>query len=109
MFTKLVEKGAEVIVLPSAWRFQTGADHWEILVRARAIETQCYVVASDQTGSFDGGKHANFGHSMIVDPWGMVVAQTSNLVGHATASVDLGYLRAVRARMPVRNHDFFRA
>ena len=105
LFAKLVQKGAQVIVLPASFTFQTGADHWEILVRARAIETQCYVVAAGQTGSFDGGKYMAFGHSMIVDPWGGIVAQASNKIGHASASLDFDYLRAVRERMPVQEHD----
>src|ERR1700690_3600968 len=105
LFTKLAQMGAQVIVLPAAFTFQTGADHWEVLLRARAIDTQCYVVAAGQTGSFDGGKYMTFGHSMIVDPWGGIVAQTSNKIGHASASLDLDYLKAVRERMPVQEHD----
>jgi predicted amidohydrolase len=105
LFSKLAQKGAEVIINPAAFTFQTGADHWEVLLRARAIETQCYVVAACQTGSFDGGKYMSFGHSMIVDPWGGIVAQTSNKIGHASATLDFAYLRAVRERMPVREHD----
>jgi predicted amidohydrolase len=105
LFAKLAQKGAQVIVLPASFTFQTGADHWEVLLRARAIETQCYVVAAGQTGSFDGGKYVTFGHSMIVDPWGGIVAQTSNKIGHACAALDFDYLRTVRERMPVREHD----
>ena len=104
LFRKLVEAGATLIVLPSAFTFQTGSDHWEILIRARAIETQCYVAAPGQWGSHDDGKGQTWGHSMIVDPWGVVIAQTSNKDGYATARIDMDYLEGVRARFPVQTH-----
>ncbi len=104
LFRKLVDAGATLIVLPSAFTFQTGADHWEVLVRARAIETQCYVAAPGQWGSHDGGKGQTWGHSMIVDPWGVVVAQASSKDGYASATIDLDYLESVRTRLPVQSH-----
>ncbi|SAK82318.1 nitrilase/cyanide hydratase and apolipoprotein N-acyltransferase [Caballeronia hypogeia] len=104
LYRALADAGADVIFAPSAFQFQTGADHWEILLRARAIETQCYVVAPDQVGSFGGGKYSMWGHSMIVDPWGTVVAQVSNVEGSATATVDTKLIGNVRARIPVRQH-----
>lgn len=104
LFRKLVDAGATLIVLPSAFTFQTGADHWEVLVRARAIETQCYVAAPGQWGNHDGGKGQTWGHSMIVDPWGVVVAQASSKDGYASATIDLDYLESVRTRLPVQSH-----
>jgi|ABSO01.1.fsa_nt_gi Predicted amidohydrolase len=104
LYRALVDKGADLIVAPSAFTFETGAAHWEVLLRARAIETQTYVVAPGQIGTFGEGKYRNFGHSMIVDPWGQVVAQVSNVEGHATAAFDRSYLQNVRARMPLREH-----
>lgn len=104
LFRKLAEAGATLIVLPSAFTFQTGADHWEVLVRARAIETQCYVAAPGQWGMHDEGKGQTWGHSMIVDPWGIVVAQASTKDGYATARIDLDHLQGIRARLPVHLH-----
>ena len=108
LFRKLVDAGATLIVLPSAFTFQTGSDHWEVLVRARAIETQCYVAAPGQWGGHDGGKGQTWGHSMIVDPWGVVVAQASNKDGYATARIDMDYLEGVRTRLPVQSHRVLR-
>lgn len=105
LFKKLAELGADLIVLPAAFHFQTGVDHWEVLLRARAIETQCYVAAANQIGAFDERGGMSFGHSMIIDPWGLVTAQVSNHQGHATARFDRGYLEDVRKRMPVRQHQ----
>lgn len=104
LFLKLVQNGAKIIIVPAAFTFQTGADHWEILLRARAIETQCFVAAAAQTGSFGDGKYMNFGHSMIVDPWGQIIAQCSNGEGHVSGSADLRYLAQVRANLPVQQH-----
>jgi predicted amidohydrolase len=105
LFKKLAELGADIIVVPAAFHFRTGVDHWEVLLRARAIETQCYVVAPDQTGSFDNGAGESFGHSMILDPWGMIVAQVSHGLGYASARFDRGYLEDVRRRMPILQHQ----
>ena len=77
--------------------------HWEPLLRARAIETQCYVVAAAQTGRHND-KRSSYGHSMIVDPWGVVTAQCGEGVGVATANIDLSYLARVRSNMPVQSH-----
>ncbi len=103
LFRKLADAGAQLIVMPSAFLQTTGMDHWEVLLRARAIENQCYVAAPNHIGSIDAGQ-AMFGHSMIVDPWGLVVAQMSNQEGFATATLDFDYLEAVRRRIPVHTH-----
>jgi len=104
LFRRLADLEADLIVVPSAFTFQTGADHWEILLRARAIETQSYVAAPGQVGTFDNGKYMNFGHSMIVDPWGLVVAQVSNGPGFASTRLDSRYMEQVRTRLPVRQN-----
>jgi len=108
LFHQLALRGASIIVLPAAFTFQTGADHWEVLVRARAIETQCYVVAPNQIGTYGNGKYMNFAHSMIVDPWGMIIGQASNSEGWITATLDMGYLASVRSRLPVHQHHVLR-
>jgi predicted amidohydrolase len=106
LYLRLAEAGADVIMVPAAFTLQTGKDHWEVLLRARAIETQTWVVAAAQTGTYPEGndERASWGHSMIVDPWGQVRAQAGEGTGHATAAIDLDYLRSVRARIPVADH-----
>lgn len=104
LFRALVDLGADLIVVPAAFTFQTGADHWEVLLRARAIETECYIAAPGQVGAFDEGKYLNFGHSMIIDPWGTVVAQVSNGEGAVSTVLDRSYIETVRARIPLRKH-----
>ena len=83
LFQALMEKGAEMIAMPAAFTMQTGKDHWEVLLRARAIETETYVCASAQTGSFTVGNEQRhtYGHSLVADPWGHVVAKASDGVG----------------------------
>lgn len=104
LFRALRDRGADVIVVPAAFALMTGKDHWEVLLRARAIETQTYVVAPGQTLSHDDGKFWCWGHSMIVDPWGHVVAQCSDGVGTACATLDLDLILNVRERIPVAAH-----
>jgi predicted amidohydrolase len=100
LFEKLASEGAlDVIVLPSAFTLQTGMDHWELLLRARAVEQQCYVFASNQVGDHGRGK-ASYGHSMIVDPWGYVLANTGGVPGLAVAEMSTNRLREVRDRLP---------
>merc|ERR1719391_1395561 len=99
----LVRAGAKILTYPSAFTVKTGMAHWESLLRARAIESQCYVIAAAQTGQHNP-KRSSYGHSMIVDPWGVVVAQCGEGVGVATADIDLAYLDKVRVNMPVQQH-----
>ena len=105
MFARLrYELGCEVMLVPSAFTKPTGQAHWETLLRARAIETQSYVVAAAQAGVHSEGR-ASHGHAMIVDPWGKVVAELDGEeTGIAVADVDLGYLKDVRSRIPVETH-----
>ncbi|KAK0526357.1 Carbon-nitrogen hydrolase [Tilletia horrida] len=102
---KLRRLGAEVITYPSAFTVRTGAAHWEVLLRARAVETQCYVMAAAQVGAHSGTKRVSWGHAMIVDPWGSVVAQCSDMQPYeptfCLADVDLRRLESLRAEMPL--------
>ena len=91
--------GAELIVVPAAFTAVTGAAHWEVLLRARAIETQCYLLAANQTGTHAGGRQT-FGHSCLIDPWGELVAVLPEGPGIAAGELDRGLLSEVRQRMP---------
>lgn len=106
LYRRLAEAGAELLTVPAAFTLQTGKDHWEVLLRARAIETQCYVAAAAQVGAFPTGREVrhNWGHSMVVDPWGKVLVQVPDRPGFATARLDLDYLRRVRGMIPVHEH-----
>jgi deaminated glutathione amidase len=106
LYRGLAEKGAQLIMVPAAFTMQTGKDHWEVLLRARAIETQTYVAASGQWGSYPSGNDVRYswGHSMVIDPWGHIVAQAQDRVGFATARIDLGYLQKVREAVPALQH-----
>lgn len=103
LYLSLAKRGAQVLLVPAAFTLTTGKEHWEALLRARAIETQCYVAASAQTGRHND-KRETFGHAMIVDPWGTVVAQCKDGTGIAVAEVDLAFLQTVRTRIPVWQH-----
>jgi nitrilase len=106
LFQALAEKGAQIIALPAAFTLQTGKDHWEVLLRARAIETQTYLCASAQTGSFTVGneQRSTYGHSLVADPWGHVVAKASDGVGVVSTRVDPGVVAKVRQMIPVAQH-----
>jgi predicted amidohydrolase len=94
-----VEGGAQVILVPAAFMLHTGKDHWEVLLRARAIENQCYVVAAGQIGDHDPGRTC-YGRSMVIDPWGTVVAQAPDTVGITVADLDMPRLARIRAELP---------
>jgi predicted amidohydrolase len=100
LFRALALQGAELLLVPSAFTLETGRDHWDVLVRARAIENGCYVLAPGQWGERADGR-ATYGHSMIVDPWGTVVAQVADGVGMALAEVDTARVADARRRLPV--------
>lgn len=101
LFRALVDKGADVIVIPSAFTHATGKAHWRVLIQARAIESQCYMIAPNQTGTFDDGAKANWGHSLVVDPWGVILAETGEDEAIISASLDPAEVAKVRARIPV--------
>jgi predicted amidohydrolase len=105
LYRRLRDRGATVLTVPSAFTLITGKDHWESLIRARAIETQCYVIAPGQHGRHDdGGLRESWGHSMIVDPWGHVIGMASDGPGLALAEIDLERVQRVRSGMPVARH-----
>lgn len=97
------DRGADLIFVPSAFTAFTGKAHWEALLRARAIENQVYIIAADQFGKSAKSVECH-GHSMIVDPWGKIVAQLADGPGEITAEVDLDYLAKVRAELPALQH-----
>ena len=104
LYRGLVARGANVLLVPAAFTVHTGKDHWHTLLRARAIESQCYVVAAAQWGKHPRGR-TTYGHSLIVDPWGGVVAEASDRVGVVHATLDLEYLEQVRAAVPCLSHQ----
>lgn len=106
LYSALREAGAELISVPAAFTAVTGAAHWQILTRARAIETQCYVLAAGQGGSHPGGRET-FGHSAIIDPWGRVLGEQARGQGILLAERDAAEQAAIRQRMPVARHRRF--
>lgn len=103
LYRGLVDRGAEVLLVPAAFTLQTGKDHWHVLLRARAIESQCWVVAAGQWGKHPKGR-ASYGHTLIADPWGVVVAECSDGEGVAVADLDRALLRRVRESVPSLRH-----
>jgi predicted amidohydrolase len=103
LYRKLSAAGADLLCVPSAFTERTGRDHWEVLLRARAIENQSYVVAAAQWGEHPGGRRT-YGRSMIIDPWGTVLCCVPDGIGVGLAEIDLGRLRDVRARLPALRH-----
>jgi deaminated glutathione amidase len=94
---------AEIFTLPSAFTLPTTRDHWDVLVRARAIEQQAFLVAPNQVGEHDNGMRSG-GRSMIVDPWGVVLAQAADAETHVTADLDPDHLNAIRSKLPALRH-----
>jgi predicted amidohydrolase len=103
LYRELVARGAEVLMIPSAFTMQTGKDHWEVLIRARAIENTSWVIAPAQSGHH-GGKRWSYGHAMIVDPWGTVVARCSDGPGVCLAEIDPERLSKIRNELPSLTH-----
>lgn len=99
LYRALSGRGAEVLLVPSAFTDRTGRDHWEVLLRARAIENLCYVMAPAQWGRHSATR-ASYGHAMIVDPWGTVLAQVPDGEGFALAVLDFDRLHRLRAELP---------
>ena len=103
LFRQLAARGAEILAVPSAFTERTGAAHWEVLLRARAIENLCYVVAPGQFGAHPGGRRT-WGHSLIVDPWGRVLAQQPAGEGAVVAELPREPLLELRRGFPVLEH-----
>jgi nitrilase len=107
LFLALRRAGADVIMVPSAFTAETGRDHWEVLLRARAIETQCYIIAAATTGIHHdaaGRPRHTYGHSLICDPWGQVLDCLPDALGCAAAEIDAARLAQIRSAMPVLAH-----
>jgi deaminated glutathione amidase len=104
LFRDLAKAGAQILAVPSSFLPITGAAHWHVLLRARAIETGCYVIAPGQCGSYRA-EHGSYGHSLIVDPWGELLADAGEEAGYVVADIDLGHLASVRDRIRSLSHD----
>ncbi|RYV00833.1 amidohydrolase [Shewanella sp. OPT22] len=107
LFQALRAKGAEFIALPSAFTKVTGKVHWQVLLQARAIETQSYILAAAQWGQHASGRRETWGQSMIVDPWGEIVAQRPDGTGWIQATPDMAQLELVRQQMPITTQKRF--
>ncbi len=103
LYRLLAVRGAEVVSVPSAFTLATTRDHWEVLLRSRAIEDQCFIVAPNQIGSHPGGFRSG-GRSMIIDPWGLVLASAPDTETAIVADLDPAVLRDVRRRLPSLAH-----
>jgi len=104
---RLVNAGAQLLVYPSAFTAVTGAAHWQLLLRATAVQTGCYVLGANQCGQH-GPRRSTYGHSMLVDPWGTVVDSLGDAPGALVAELDLATMNELRQRMPVQQHQRFR-
>lgn len=103
LFQRLTDAGAEVVAVPAAFTVPTGKAHWEILLRARAIEAGVFVVAAAQCGRHEDGRET-YGHSLLVGPWGEIIADMGQTVGLAFGDIDLAKIREVRSRVPAIHH-----
>jgi deaminated glutathione amidase len=103
LYRELSARGAQIISVPAAFTLATTRDHWEVLLRARAIENQCFVIAANQIGAYPPGNRSG-GRSMIVDPWGLVLATAPDTECAIVADLDFDNLRDVRRRLPALEH-----
>ena len=103
LYRALSDAGATVLAVPAAFTRPTGAAHWHVLLRARAIEAAAYVVAAAQTGEHEDGR-ATYGHSLVIDPWGEIVLDMGEAAGVGFAEIDPARILDVRARIPVLTH-----
>jgi len=104
LYRALAKAGATILCVPSAFTKITGSAHWHTLLRARAIENTCFVIAPAQTGEHPAGRQT-FGHSLIIDPWGNILADGGEEVGVVMAKIDVDEVAKVRARLPSLEHD----
>ncbi len=105
-FRTMAYQNVDILAIPAAFTAETGAAHWEVLLRARAIENQCYVIASNQGGFHINGRKT-FGHSMIIDPWGVILDCYKTGAGFVSADIDLEKLEKTRQSFPVLQHRRF--
>ena len=104
LYRALAHGGAKMLAVPAAFTKMTGEAHWHVLNRARAIETGCYVIAPCQYGTLSGGAEC-FGHSLIIDPWGRVLADGGDSEGYIIADIDMSEVDTARNRIPALSHD----
>ncbi len=103
LYTALSDAGAEILSVPAAFTAPTGSAHWHCLLRARAIENACFVVAAAQTGTHEDGR-MTYGHSLVIDPWGEIILDMGTAAGLGFAEIELSRVADVRARIPVLEH-----
>ena len=103
LYRELMHPPCDLLSVPAAFTHTTGLAHWELLLRARAVENQCYVIAAAQGGTHDNGRRT-FGHSMVVDPWGKVVAVLAQGEGVVLAEIDSAQIASVRTQLPALEH-----
>ncbi|MDA0672388.1 MAG: carbon-nitrogen hydrolase family protein [Cyanobacteria bacterium] len=106
LYRHLSQMGAEVMVVPAAFTAFTGKDHWQVLLQARAIENTCYILAPAQTG-YHNSRRQSHGHAVIIDPWGLVLADAGTQPGVAIAEINPSRLAQVRQQMPALQHRVF--
>ena len=104
LYRALAKAGAQILAVPAAFTVPTGEAHWQTLLKARAIETGCFVLAAAQTGSHQDGRKT-YGRSQIINPWGAIIAESNEAMGVLLATIDLQEIEATRARLPAINHD----
>ena len=107
LYRALVDRGAVAVTVPAAFTLTTGKDHWHVLLRARAIESQCYVLAAAQAGHHYG-KRWSYGHALVVDPWGIVLAECGEGDGVAVGVIEPRVIERVRAALPSLKHRVLR-
>lgn len=103
LFVALSQAGADFIAVPSAFTRPTGQAHWEALLKSRAIETQCFVIAAAQSGIHEDGR-STYGHSLVIGPWGDIIADLGDAEGLAIVELDLSKLHEVRSQIPIRQN-----
>jgi len=106
LYRYLSQAGAEILLIPAAFTAYTGKDHWQVLLQARAIENTCYVIAPAQTGQHYALRQSH-GHAVIVDPWGVILADAGDAPGVALAEIDPARLEQIRRQMPSLQHRVF--
>lgn len=109
LFRALRLAGAEIITVPSAFTKVTGEAHWQVLLQARAIETQCFILAAAQWGAHNEGSRETWGQSMVIGPWGEVIAEHKTGTGWVHADIDVAEVHSIRSKMPVAQHNRFTA
>ena len=104
LYRSLAQHGATFITVPAAFTHTTGQAHWHVLLRARAIETGCYIIAPAQTGNHPANR-CTYGHSLIIDPWGTILADAGENTGIITAQIDTDNVTNIRQQLPCLEHD----